>query len=150
MLPADFFGFLRTSLSRLAAEVPDAHRALAGAMGNLRARLVADGVARTIRFDFSDWTIYAEDSDVDLEVSFDREIIVDLIDGNLTMEDAIYRERLRMRGPIERIERFYDALLIYLEALTRTSGAPAMLQSYRQAQGSVHSGEPHQRGRGEE
>jgi hypothetical protein len=132
MPSADFFGFLRTSLSRLAAEVPDAHRALAGAMGNLRARLVADGVARTIRFDLSDWTIYAEDSDADLEVSFDREIIMDLIDGRLTMEDAIYQERLRMRGSVETIERFHGALMIYLEALIRTPGAPAMLESYRE------------------
>jgi hypothetical protein len=149
MPPADFFTFLRTSLSRIADEVPDAHRALVGAMGNLRARLVADGAARIIRFDFPDWTICAGASEADLEVAFDRDIIMDLIDSRLTMEDAIYQERLRMRGPVETIERFYDALLVYLEGLTRTPGAPAMLESYRQAAGSVCSGELNQRSRGD-
>jgi hypothetical protein len=133
MPPADFFVFLRNSLSRIAHEVPDAHRALVDAMGNLRARLVADGAARTIRFDFPDWTIYAGAGDADLEVAFDRAIIVDLIDGRLTMEDAIYQERLRMRGSVETIERFHGALLIYLEGLIRTPGAPVMLESYRKA-----------------
>jgi hypothetical protein len=133
MPSADFFTFLRTSLSRIAAEEPDAHRALVGAMGNLRARLVADGVARTIRFDFPDWTIYAGESETDLEVAFDREIIMDLIDGRLTMEDAIYQERLRMRGSVETIERFHGALMIYLEGLIRTPEAPVLLESYRSA-----------------
>jgi hypothetical protein len=133
MPSADFFTFLRTSLSRITAEEPDAHRALVGAMGNLRARLVADGVARTIRFDFPDWTICPGESEIDLEVAFDREIITDLIDGRLTMEDAIYQERLRMRGSVETIERFHGALMVYLEGLIRTPEAPVLLESYRRA-----------------
>ena len=133
MPPADFFTFLRTSLSCIAAEEPDGHRALTAAMGRMRVRLVADGVARIIRFDFPDWAIYPEVSEAaDLEVAFDREIIMDLIDGRLTMEDAIYQERLRMRGSVETIERFHGALMIYLEGLIRTPGAPAMLEVYRE------------------
>jgi hypothetical protein len=141
MPPADFFVFLHNSLSCIADEVPDAHRALTAAMGSMRVRLVADGVARIIRFEFSDWTIYAGPSKADLEVAFDREIIMDLIDGRLTMADAIYQERLRMRGCVETIERFHGALLIYLEGLIRSPGAPAMLERYRRAPGSVCSGE---------
>ena len=41
-MPDDFFAFLRNSLSRLAVEVPDAHRALARTMGDLRARQLAE------------------------------------------------------------------------------------------------------------
>jgi hypothetical protein len=133
MPPADFFVFLRKSLSCIADEEPDAHRALTAAMGSMRARLVADGVARIILFDPPDWKIYAGPSEADLEVAFDRQIIMDLIDGRLTMEDAIYQERLRMRGSVETIERFHGALLIYLEGLIRTPGAAVMLESYRGA-----------------
>jgi hypothetical protein len=133
MPSADFFTFLRTSLSRITAEEPDAHRALVGAMGKLRARLVADGVARIIRFDFPDWMICPGESETDLEVAFDREIIMDLIDGRLTMEDAIYQERLHMRGSVETIERFHGALMIYLEGLIRTPEAAVLLESYRRA-----------------
>jgi hypothetical protein len=133
MPPREFFTFLHDSLVRLAVEVPEAHRALAAAMGRTRARLVADGDARTIRFDFPYWTIYADDNEADLEVAFDRELVLDLVDGRLTLEEAIYQERLLMRGSIETIERFHDALMIYLEGLLRTSHAPALLAHYRQA-----------------
>lgn len=133
MPPPDFFTFLRTSLSHIAAEEPNAHRALTAAIGSMRARLVADGVARVIRFDFPDWKIYAGASGADLDVAFDRQVIMDLVDGRLTLADAIYQERLCMRGRVETIERFHGALLIYLEALIRTPGAPAMLESYRRA-----------------
>jgi hypothetical protein len=133
MPPVDFFTFLQTSLSSIVSEQPDAHRALVAAMGNLRARLIADGDARIIRFDLPDWTIYAGSGDADLEVAFDRQIILDLIDGRLTMEDAIYQERLRMFGPTEMIERFYSALLIYLEGLIRIPATATMLFTYRRA-----------------
>jgi len=131
MPPPDFFTFLRTSLSVLSEEEPEAHRALAAALGNLRARLVADGVARTIRLDSLDWTIYSEASDADLEVAFDRRTILDLIEGSLTIEDAISRERLMMRGPVETIERFHSALMIYLEGLIRAPGTRAILKDYQ-------------------
>jgi hypothetical protein len=133
MPPADFFTFLHASLSRMAAEEPDVHRSLAAMMDNLRARLVADGDARIIRFDVPGWRICAGTSEVDLEVAFDRKIIMDLIEGRLTMEDAIYQERLRVHGAVDSIERFHDALLIYLEGLIRTPGAAAMLENYRNA-----------------
>jgi hypothetical protein len=133
MPSADFFSFLLTSLSRIAAAEPDAHRSLTDAMGSMRVRLVADGVARIVRFDFPDWRIYAEVSEADLEVALDREIIMDLIDGRLTMEDAIYQERLRVRGSVETIERFHGVLMIYLEGLIRTPEAPVLLESYRRA-----------------
>jgi hypothetical protein len=133
MPSADFFSFLRTSLSRIAADEPDAHRALIDAMGSMRVRLVADGMARIVRFDFPDWTICAEVGEAILEVAFEREIILDLIDGRLTMEDAINQERLRMRGSVETIERFHGALMVYLEGLIRTPEAPALLESYRRA-----------------
>jgi hypothetical protein len=49
------------------------------------------------------------------------------------MENAIYQERLRMRGSVETIERFHGALMVYLEGLIRTPEAPVLLESYRRA-----------------
>jgi hypothetical protein len=132
MPSADFFGFLRCSLSVLEKEVSEAHSALAAALGDLRARLVADGVACSIWRDSSGWRIYPGPTDADLEVAFDRRVILDLIDGRMRIHDAIDRERLRLRGPVEAIERFYGALMIYLEGLMRAPGAMAILKDYRE------------------
>jgi hypothetical protein len=132
MSAADFFTFLRASLSHLETEVPEAHRTLAGVIGQLRARLVADGDARIIQFGYAGWTI-AQDGDTDLEVAFDRAIIIELVDGQLTLQDAIEQERLRLCGPIGSIERFHEALLIYLEGMIRAPTAPALLEDYLSA-----------------
>jgi hypothetical protein len=132
MPSADFFSFLRGSLSVLEKEVSEAHCALAAALGGLRARLVADGVACTIWLDSSGWSIYPGPTDVDLEVAFDRRIILDLIDGRIRIHDAIDRDRLRLRGSAEAIERFFTALMIYLEGLMRAPGTMAILKDYRE------------------
>ena len=132
MPSADFFTFLHASLSVLAKEESEAHSALVAAFGPLRARLVADGVAASIWLDSSEWTIYRGSTNADLEVAFNRPIILDLIDGRLTMHDAINRERLKLRGSPEAIECFYDALTIYLEGLMRAPGALAILKDYRE------------------
>ena len=132
MPSADFFSFLRASLSVLAEEEHKAHSALVAALGPLRARLVADGAEASIWLDSSKWTIYRGPTDSDLEVTFDRRVILDLIDGRLTMHDAIDRERLKLRGSPEAIVSFYEALMIYLEGLMRAPGAGAILKDYRE------------------
>jgi hypothetical protein len=129
----DFFAFLGASLSRVAAEAPEAYRALASAIGGMRARLIADGIARTIRFDFPYWTIYSGGDELDIGVTFGRETVIGLIDGQLTLEEAIYEERLLLRGAVETVEDFYGGLIIYLEGLIRSPGASALLRGYREA-----------------
>jgi len=132
MPSADFFSYLRDSLAVLEEEASEAHGALAAALGDLRARLVADGVARSIWLESSGWRIYPGPAEADLEVTFDRQIILDLIDGRTKIHDAIDRERLRLRGRVQAIERFHGALMIYLEGLMRAPGAAALLKDYRE------------------
>jgi hypothetical protein len=129
----DFFRFLRRALALIAADQPDAHLALITAMGRMRARLVANGEMGDVWFDPPDWMIGVSDRRADLEVSFDREVILDLVAGRLTLADAVDQERLRLLGAVEMIESFHAALLTFLEGLVRTSAAPAILKEYRQS-----------------
>ena len=133
MARPDFFAFLGNSLQGLSAEEPEAHRSLARAMGDLRAQLTTDGKVCSLSLDSLAWTMYYDDIKVDIEVAFDRQIVLDLIDGLLSLEDAILQERLRMQGSVTAIERFYDALMIYLEGLMRVPGTRALLEAYRSA-----------------
>ena len=128
---ADFFTFLVRSLWLIAMEQPQAHNALLATLATMQACLHADGVARWIRFDGFSWTIHSGGQYADLDVAFDMQIILDLVDGQFTLEQAIAQERLRVRGSSDVIERFYRALLIYLEALIRSSGATDLLSEFR-------------------
>ena len=128
----DFFDYMRRSLSLIATEQPLAHRALTAAVGSMRVRLVANGLSRDVWFEPPEWVISPNGDLVDVEVTFDRDVILDLVDGHLTLAVAIEQERLGLRGVLGRIEAFHAALLIFLEGLVRTSEAPRMLQEYRQ------------------
>jgi len=131
MRRADFFTFLVRSLRLLASEQPQAHDALVATIARMQACLHADGVARWIRFDGFGWTLNSCGQYTDLDVAFDMKTILDLVDGQITLEQAIAQERLRVRGSSDAIERFYHALLIYLEALIRSSGAIDLLNELR-------------------
>jgi hypothetical protein len=132
MPPPDFYRFLDRSLNELRVDEPDVHNALARSMGDLRARLVADGTVRTVWLESPDSWMYEGKSEADIEVAFDRRVILDLIDGRVTLERAIFQERLRMRGSADAVQRFHDVLLIYLEGLIRMPGTSSLLKGYRE------------------
>lgn len=131
MPPVDFFGFFRASLACIAGEEPQAHRALTQAMRGLRARLTADGTARTVWFDGSEWII-DEGTEAHVAIAFDRAVVLDLVDAGLAMPEALEQERLRIYGPVEAVERLNQVLLIYLEGLMRAPGASLLLEEYRE------------------
>ena len=132
MPPPDFFRLLRESLEGIRMDEPEVHRALTRSLGRLRARLVSDGAACVVWLEFDAWRMDPGDCDADIEVAFDRQIILDLIDGRLTLEDAILGEQLLIFGSVDKVEAFSDALLIYIEGLIRMPGTPALLRGYRQ------------------
>ncbi len=131
MARADFFAFLQDSLACLAAEEPQAHRALADAIGPMRLTLVAGGDARTIRCESDGWTL--ADREVGPTIEFDHQCILDLVDGRVTLHEAIAADRLRMSAPMADLERLHAALLIFIEGMLRAPAAPSMLERYRHA-----------------
>jgi hypothetical protein len=126
----DFFAFLAESLEAIRMEEPEAHLALTRSIDRLRARLVSDGTVAVLRFESRDWRIELGAFDADIEVGFDREVTLDLIAGRLTLEDAIMSERLRIFGAADKINVFYDALLIYIEGMIRAPRSGALLKRY--------------------
>jgi hypothetical protein len=130
-MPApDFFGFLSQSLEDIRRDEPKAHRALVRAFGAMRARLVAGGDGSTLQVQDEAWRLDRGYSPAEVEVRFDREATLDLIGGRLALEDAILSERLQIFGSPNKVELFYDALLIYIEALVRSPRNEALLKDY--------------------
>ena len=130
MPQVSFFDFLRASLCCIAAEEPRAHQALARTMQSLRARLIADGLARTVWFDGSEWVIDVT-AEGHVSIGFDRALVLDVVYTGLTMAEAVEQERLRIEGPVQAVERLNDVLSIYLEGFIRAPGASELLDGYR-------------------
>jgi hypothetical protein len=128
----DFFAFLDESLAGIRTDEPEVHCALTQSLGRLRARLVSDGVAVVVWLDSNSWRMDPGDREADIEVAFNRQTILDLIDGCLTLEEAILREQLLIFGSVDKVETFNDAFLIYIEGLIRMPGTAALVRRYRQ------------------
>src|SRR4051794_27665112 len=125
----DFFAFLEASLACLAAEEPQAHRALAEAVGPLRVRLDTTDAVRTLAYGSGGWRF--ADGEAGPTIRFDHHVILDLVDGELALDDAIEAERLQISGPVDALERLHAALLIYIEGMLRAPGAVSLLERYR-------------------
>jgi hypothetical protein len=128
-MPPDFFGFLLRSLEEIGASEPEADLALALSLGPLRARITANGESFILARDAARWRIEAS-SQADVHVSFDSHAVSDLIAGAVTLNEAILEERIAIVGPVDKVARFHDALVIYLEGLLRAPGTAQLLEQY--------------------
>jgi hypothetical protein len=128
-MPPDFFGFLLQSLEEIGANEPAADHALALSLGPLRARIATDGESLVLAHDAGRWRMETS-SDADVRVSFDRRTIIDLVAGAITLNQAILEERIAILGPVDKVARFHDGLVIYLEGLLRAPGTAQLLEQY--------------------
>lgn len=112
--------------------MPSAHQAVCAAAGELSARLIACGRARVLTFHGS-VPVFEPDRAADVEVVFDNQVVLDLIDGEVSLEDALCLDRLQIRGTPAAVERLHTALMIYLDGVIRVSECLALLEGFREA-----------------
>jgi SCP-2 sterol transfer family len=129
----DFRTFLEEALGEIARSEPNADAALRAALAGLRARIDDGAGGFVLQAQASGWRFGERSEEADIDVGFDEAAILDLIEGALTLNEAIFRERVVVFGDVDKIGEFYDALLLFLEGLLRARGAPALLERFRNA-----------------
>lgn len=133
MPPRDFAFFLEASLRVLAREAPASARRVADALGPAGVRVAVDGAARVVRGRGDALLCEAERSPAAVDVATDRTTVLGLVDARTTLMDALLEERFRVRGPVEAVIRFDDALLAYLDGAVRCPSFPTLLRDYRRS-----------------
>jgi len=126
----DVFDLMKRSLATIAAEAPEADAALRRAVGALRTRFVTEGRTRLFHLTAAGLALDETAQQADVEIGFDRAIVLDLAEGRLTLEDALIADRLHAKGEIAAVTRLHEALMIYLEGLLRAPGASALYEEY--------------------
>ena len=126
----DVFDLMRRSLETIAAEAPQAEAALRKAVGPLRTRMTSEGRARLLHLTPSGFALDETVEAADVEIGFDRSLVLDLAEGRLTLEEALIADRLHAKGEVGAITRLHEALMIYLEGLLRAPGATALYEDY--------------------
>lgn len=130
MPPPDVFDLMRRSLDTIAAEAPEAAAALSQAIGTSRTRFTTQGRARVFHLTPAGFALDEAPDDAEVEIAFDRSVVLDLAEGRLTLEAALLADRLVARGPVSAVTRLHEALTIYLEGLLRSPGAGALYDEY--------------------
>jgi len=153
---ADFADFLARSFDVLAREHPPAHARLRRCMDGRVVHLEVDGHPVDVRFETTGIRVdtprpgarhagaYTEaDTGAALAAGdpgrdepvmlarLDRATILDLVDGVVSLPDAILADRFHLRADVDTIARFHDALLLYLRGALRCPGFPALMDAYR-------------------
>ena len=65
-----------------------------------------------------------------LEITLSRQIVVELLNGTVSLEGAIRADRLVVRGGVRELARFFEILQTYVRAALRAPSMPALLDAY--------------------
>ena len=128
-----FFDFLEQSLQVLRDEMPVAHEALVSTLEGRLMSIEADGERRVVSFGAEGLCPHAVDEKVDLAVGLERDTVLDLVDGRISLPRAVTTGRLALRGGVAAISRFDRAFQSYVRGAVRCPSMPGLLNHFRQS-----------------
>ena len=123
---------LRRSLEHLAAEVPESYGHLLAELGPLVIEIEVDGEVFSIRRGTQLEVTDGGDDAGGAWVATSRAAIVDLLDAEISLSEAVEADRVMVRGSLEEVVRAHDALLAYAHAGVRAPSIPGLLTALRE------------------
>ena len=135
---------------RLEQAEPDAVARMRAVVGSRRARIRLDDEAVDVEFGPDGSLLVGEQAgDVDGEGATDRGTVLDLLDGNVEVTDAILDGRLRVSGAVDELARMFAALEILLDGSARAPALQRLAREFRDDTDRAHPGSRVARSRAE-
>ena len=117
---------------RLGQADPDALARMRAVVGARRARIRLDDEAVDVELGPDGVLRVSEPAgDVDGEGATDRATVLDLLDGNLEVTDALLDGRLRVYGGVDELARMFTALEILLDVSARAPALQRLAREFR-------------------
>lgn len=124
-----FASFLRKSLALLSRDVPPLYAALAAQLdGGVLIVVAGEKVYLTGAGGSVAWEPLLNPA---VHVCTSHQGILDIIDGETSLIDAILSERLRLWGAPSALARFDEALRLYVNGAVRSPAMTGLLRTYR-------------------
>lgn len=133
MLRSEFGRTLEVSLGALRDEAPASFAHLEAALRDRPVFFDVDDAPFRLIFETGEFRL-AEASrreHGEVEVALSKPTVLALLEGRLSLEDAVRTDRLRLYGEPARLVVFFDALLVYLRGAVRCPSFPDLLADYR-------------------
>lgn len=127
-----FRDFLASSFALLAREVPTAYTHMCRQLAPREVILRVDGETVALVFRCDDVHIAPHSPHPQVEIETTRATVLSVIDAEATLTEAVLDDRLLLRGRLEDLVAFHDALLTYVRGAVRAPSFPHLLRRYRQ------------------
>jgi hypothetical protein len=132
MSRGEFADFLEASLDALAEEKPRSRRRLDAAMTSRPVRFDVEGDSFVLHFEASGFRMLEPGRPAALDLGLSKQTVLDLVEGRISIDEAIWTDALALRGSVDELASFFDALLVYLRAAVRCPSFPDLFDRYRQ------------------
>ena len=129
-------GLLDESLSVLRREQPALYARLCEALAGIHIDVRIDRDWMIVRFETGTHrveatTATAEPSAADARFRASRGAVLDVLDGRISLAEAVLKGRLEAYAPLPRLLELHDALLLYINGAVRSPSFPALLDRFR-------------------
>jgi len=124
-----FATFLARSLELLLEQSPAHFLAVRRRMRGLSVRIAIDGEA-PVRVQLDARPFVGPDAHADIVAGVARQHLAALLDGALTIEDAVDDDRLRLQGALDGLLSFLDALEAWIHGAVRCPAFPTLYREF--------------------
>ena len=133
MPDASFSALLRRSLGALERERPDIAERLAATLAPLTVTITVGDEQLGVRSDATCVVVGEPAPAPQVRVSTGRPTILALVDGDVSLVDAVLADDVHLVGDVADLARFHDVLWLYLQGALRAPSFPALLHAFRDA-----------------
>jgi len=130
---SEFASFLERAMGLIAREKAAVYRRVCQHLAEARIRLVVDGDVVAPRFDARGFALGEPCEDPEIALESDRATILAVLDGELTLDEAVWGERIALRGALDDLALFLEALVLVVGGAVRCPSFPELLVDYRGA-----------------
>jgi hypothetical protein len=123
--------FIGTSLETLRYEFPTAYLLLGTQLASCSLLLVIDGEPVALTFDPGGAHLRPQLYNPTIQLHTSRQTILDVIDANLTLHEAVLADAILLQGDIADLAAFHEGLLTYVRGVVRCPSFPALLDRFR-------------------
>lgn len=127
----DLMWYIDHALHALGRDVPQAYAAIQDAAPGLRLSVTTPKTAGTIAVQHPTIEVFGPAPDSDVTAQVNEQVIIDLIDGNLTLSDALSEDLLVLTGSQGDLETLVAGLQFFLRGAVRSTAIQALLDAFR-------------------
>jgi hypothetical protein len=139
-----FRRFLDRALGAIENEVPAVHRALCSSLSHSTIRLCVDHERMIITEERGRLLLKDDVRGPLVEFAIDSATLLALTSGESSFLDAALDDRMMVKGAVDEIVLFYDALVLFLQAAVRSPSLPWLLDEFEGSRREIpiHGSEP--------